>query len=54
MDKIVEDALKLFKKSVEADKHNKETALDDIKFAVLASNGTKKTSKQGKKTEGHI
>lgn len=35
MDKIVEDALKLFKKSVEADKHNKETALDDIKFAVL-------------------
>lgn len=35
MDKIVEDALKLYKKSVEADKHNKETALDDIKFAVL-------------------
>jgi len=35
LDKIVEDALKLYKKSVEADKHNKETALDDIKFAVL-------------------
>ncbi len=35
LDKIVEDALKLYKKSVEADKHNKECALDDIKFAVL-------------------
>ena len=35
MEKIIEDALKLFKKSVEADKHNKESALNDIKFAVL-------------------
>lgn len=35
MDKIVSQAIELYKTSVEADSHNKETALFDIRFAVL-------------------
>lgn len=51
MDKIVEDALKLFKKSVEADKHNKESAIDDIKFAVLGEQWDEKDI-QARKEDG--
>ena len=35
MDKIVSEALDLYKTSIESDRHNKETALFDIRFSLL-------------------
>lgn len=35
MDKIVNDAKKLYKTAVEADQHNRDLALEDVKFALL-------------------